>query len=281
MSTTPSFQNQALITGTSDYYHLLYLSEDNKAKALNLAEIFQRMEQLVAHSNETQLHLTRINWWQQQFQAMSEQKASLPAVQGLQADIVSENLNIQLFEQTLQAISEEFFLTSFKNNGEQQSWSQRRFGMFNMAQAKLLGADTSSIANFIQCSAEVEGYYYLLNQRASFYHRGIVPFSQELLSNLSVSAKQLLQVQDLEPHKKLAQHFQTSANTCWTNALEQLPGDQQQIVLPILIKCSILINWLKKIEKAGFPLYDQHIDVLAIKKFWLAWRWHRKAKQQN
>jgi len=278
MSTTPSFQNQALITGTSDYYRLLYLNEDDKAKAINLAEILQRMEQLVAHSNETQLHLTRVNWWQQQIQAMSEQKATLPAVQSVQTDVVSGNLNIQLLDQTLQAISEEFFLTSFKNNGEQQSWSQRRFGMFNMAQAQLLGADTSSIASFIQHSAEVEGYCYLLNQRASFYQRGVVPFSQELLSNLSISAKQLLQDKELEPHKKLAQHIQTSVSDSWTNALKQLPDDQQLMVLPTLIKCSIFINWLKKIEKANFPLYDQHIDVLAIKKFWLAWRWYRKAK---
>ncbi len=247
MSTNLSFQNPALITGTTEYYSLLFVNKNAYKKVFDLLEVVQRMEQLIAHSDETQLHLTRVNWWQQQLKLMQQQQATLPAIQQLQTEVASGNLNQQLLEQCLAAISEEFFSAEFADSEQLKSWCQRRFGMANMAMAQLLNADIDNIAQFIQHSAETEGYcYLLLNKSAKLYTQ-----STEQLSAM--------------------------AEQSWQLALSNLPPSQAEKLLPILIRCSIDLKRVKKFAKVKTPLEAQQIDLLPINKFYLAWRWHRKA----
>lgn len=116
----------------------------------------------------------------------------------------------------------------------------------------------------------------LLKQWPRYALDGIIYFPEEWLSSHQLSAQQLTEKHQSLALQKLLAERSSDYRLKAQQAIAAIPVADRIVVSPLLRWLHLQNAWLKKTERAGYPLYDFRIELGWLQKRWCCWRAHHR-----
>ncbi|NNM58648.1 MAG: squalene/phytoene synthase family protein [Legionellales bacterium] len=260
--------------GSTLYYSLLFVDEEKKRSLVALYALHHEFTQITEHYHEKNLAQIKLQWWQQECQRMFEGKAQHPIAIALQTAVSAHELPPALFQEWVDGALLKLDIDHCCTESDLLFFCYREYGILAILSAYLLGFKQHSSLKGVQELAQSIALTQVLKKFSYHLRRDwcFLPLDWLTQQNLTVTDLQPLtltpaltavfkQASDLAEQK-----FQQGCKDIYT--------DDKKTLSPLFIWAAINNKTRVEMEKEGFNILTQQIDLTPLRKLFIAIRWY-------
>ncbi len=263
-------QEKCAASGSSFYYSFLFLPPERRQAIMALYAFWREVDDVVDECHDIALASTKLAWWRQEIDRVSQGQPQHPVGQALQR--VASNINLPR-EQLLEII-----------DGMEMDLQQSRY--LDFKGLSLYCYRVASVVGLL--AAEIFGYQDRQTQKYAHdlgmafqltniirdvgedARRGRIYLPMDELKQFNVPAADILNARYSDNFTALMQFQYERAQRYYEQAFALLPAVDRKNQRPGLIMAAIYRTLLEEIRGENFQVLHQRISLPATRKLWLA-----------
>ncbi len=263
-------QEKCAASGSSFYYSFLFLPPERRQAIMALYAFCREVDDVVDECHDIALASTKLAWWRQEIDRVSQGQPQHPVGQALQR--VASNINLPR-EQLLEII-----------DGMEMDLQQSRY--LDFKGLSLYCYRVASVVGLL--AAEIFGYQDRQTQKYAHdlgmafqltniirdvgedARRGRIYLPMDELKQFNVPAADILNARYSDNFTALMQFQYERAQRYYEQAFALLPAVDRKNQRPGLIMAAIYRTLLEEIRGENFQVLHQRISLPATRKLWLA-----------
>ncbi len=251
------------------YYSLKKLTPLKRDRVVAVHAFYQEIEDVVLHADDSELALTKLNWWKAQ---VSHGQIDHPVLSMLHS-VVPPAQNIQ--EKLLlmiEGVEDNLFARKFMTFEEIVIHFMRTFGARELLIHELsendVEIDPEIIYQFMLVIELVNHMQYL----RAYVRRNIIYFPQNECMQFGVTHGMLRGFKITPPIKNLLQYQAEKIEKAYVHATNNLSRAQRKALSYLLIRAEIARTLLREIRASDFNVLENLIMLTPLRYSWIAWR---------
>ena len=267
--------------GSSLYYSLLYLSEEQRNAAIAIHAFCREARDIVSHCSEPAIARSKLDWWRSETDRCYGGQAQHPVSKALTVPLQNWNLPREYFYEILDAVQMDLDRHHYKTFSELALYSYRVSGVCNLLATEVYGYNNRATLKYTQTLGTALQLTRILNNLPADIQQGRLYIPLETLQQFDIDPNALYQNQQPDKFRPLFEYLTRQAGDYFDQALEQLPVEDRYRQRPGLIMTAIQQALLREIEADGCRLLERHIGIPPLRKFWIAWKTNRREKHHR
>ncbi|NDA53236.1 MAG: squalene synthase HpnD [Betaproteobacteria bacterium] len=282
MSPEAYCREKAAASGSSFYYSFLYLRDPMRAAMMALYAFCREVDDVVDECSEADIAARKLDWWEQEIQAMSQNQASHPVTLALGPHVERLQLPIGRFRAILDGMRMDLMVRRYPDEAAVWVYFDRVAGAVGQLAARIFQASSKAWIEPLDDYAIALGrglqWINIIRDVGEDSRRGRLYLPQSWLIEAGLSESKLLR-SEFDPALALVLgRAAGAARASMQKAFDLLPPEAYRSQRPGLIMAAIYHDLLQCIEAEGFAVMHQRIAITPLRKLYLAWITWLKAK---
>jgi phytoene synthase len=236
-----------------------------------LNAFFQEMKAIQANCHELAITKSKLNWWQQEIDAIYAQHPRHPIGRDLALLLQQTPLPRTCFHDIITSTAAELEPLHFSTRAEQIDHYRRNSGAKSLLFCQLFAKNDQDLTEFaqglgiaLQLIRNIRHFGKDLNQGKCF-------ISEEDLIKIPFSIDNVFPL--IKTQADLAREF-------YANAMKVIAEDHRFAQVGSIILGNIYCNLLQEMENDHFAVLKQHYSLTPMRKLWIAWRTYHRERQR-
>ena len=277
--------------GSSFYYSIWYLSDDNKIKYKNLFSLFQEWLSLYNNSHEPQIAHTALHWWLEQLQSPEpDHPLLLTLMQSLESTPELKQQIIQHLQEIIIALLH--CQHHYQDSDALDEFLRKTWGNLCVVLGTVLGLCSNKSGEtsikIHQQTGVLLGHYQLIKYLPRQLTKQRCPVPQDLMNKLDVTPAKLIEILSSTDiysatQAKKKEFLDEISNTFnrHHSTLDQLLTNindpvSQHLALPCHTALQLQRQWFNSTLKKRFQIFNYRLQLPQIRKRWISWRCKNK-----
>lgn len=274
-----SLQKQIAPRGSSIYYSLLFVSNEQRAAICAVRAFAKAVGEIILECRDRSVALSKFSWWRGELQQLFSTTPTHPITQALNSAIHHFKLPPALFQEFMEGVAQDLTKQDYSDFEELIHYFHHTAGAIERIIAHILGfADTQTLTAMNHLGISMQIIRNLRDLRRVLMHQHCY-IAHTDLEQMSVSLSQLQQcLMSNEIHALLvlqAQH----ARKYYQMAMEQLPHGDRYNQSSTLILAELSLKLLDQMINPKSNVFKEQISLTPLKKLILSWRIDRREKK--
>jgi phytoene synthase len=278
---TPDFycKQKAAASGSSFYYSFLFLPPKKRQAIQALYAFCREVDDIVDGCADKVVAKTKLAWWYKEIERVFQGNPLHPIGRALAETLKEYKLKEHLFQEILQGVEMDLKYQGYQTFDDLKVYCHCVASCVGLLAAEIFGYQdqrTLEYARNLGIAMQLVNIIRDVGEDASL---GRVYIPEDELRQFHLSADDILKKRESENFRALMQFQAERAKQYYQKALQVLPDCDRSTQISGLIMAEIYFALLKEIENTKFKVLHQRISLTPIRKFWIAWRSHRKNKK--
>ena len=274
-------RDKAAPPGSTLRYALLFLTNTQRDDLCALHALRADILATATPLTDPIVARARLQWWRDELERLMDGKAQHPAARAVSAarrrhDLPREQL-LELVDGVGMLFDNDGSFATFKDLG---LYAYRTSAVLELMSLEILGyADRHSL----KCAHELGVALELMRIIADVGHdlrQGRILLPRDDLLRHGIDLRTVATSPPAPAFVALMREQLTRANDYAARAVKLLPDVDRRPLTPALIRIAIAAAVLGEIERSGFDVLRQRIDLPPLRKLWIAWRTRGRVPQR-
>jgi phytoene synthase len=265
-------QKKAAPPGSTLYYSLLFVPNDQRRAATALYAFLREVTDVTDECREEGVARVKLQWWRDEVQRMFAGQPRHPVTTALGEATRTYSLPQEQFQEIIDGVEMDLDYTSYATFKELSLYCHRVASMPTLMSAEIYGYDdrqTLKYAHQLGTALQLTRIIYNLRHDGT---RGRLYVPVEDLGQYHVTATDVMAGHDTEDSRALVKHLVDRAIQAYGSALAHLPEQDRFRQLGGVITAEIETATLNVIADDGYHVLDRYVSLTPLKKLWIAWR---------
>jgi phytoene synthase len=268
-----SFPNRATPLGSSAYYSVRFAPARLRDDLAALVAWRQQVRAILDEVSDPGVARIKLQWWREELERTHAGAPRHPLSHALMPALRGHRLPTEPFLQMASEVEAGILRRQPRDETSLDKASRRDQGALFELMTRCHGTSVPEVLDTARRLGAFCARVYLIRDSGALARLGRAVFPADLLEGYGLSAEALTQ---REHRTRLPELLAVAA----AEARRSLPTEGQISCLPVAARAraAILGSLLDELERSGFALADQSVRLTPLRKLWLAWREHRRAK---
>jgi phytoene synthase len=280
MSPAEYCQNKAARQGTSLYYSLLFLPENQQRAVTALYAYQKEINDTVAECADIGVAQTKLQWWQEEIARLFAGHPRHPVSQSLAHPIRIYELPQEAFLKVIEGASSDLGQFTYPSFQALVSYCYQVAGVISLMATEIYSYRDPRTRKYAEQLGIALQLTHILRNIRQDSDRGRIYLPQDELALFKVSAEDILTGSgNFKDISALFAHQASRVRQYFCSALAELSEHDYYSQRAGLTQAALCLNILEAIKEEGYPLLQQQIALTPLRKLWIAWRTSRRSQR--
>ena len=281
MNATEYCQDKAARSGSSFYYSFLFLPEKKRHAITALYAFCREVDDVVDECADTDIARQKLTWWKEEIYRTFHAQPLHPVGLALQASLANFNLGEQYFYEIIAGMLMDLEKSRYQNFDELSLYCYRVAGVVGLLAAEIFGYSNKQTLVYAEKLGLAFQLTNIIRDVKEDAERNRIYLPQEDLIKFNVNDTDILKADNNRDIRQLLKFQVQRAETCYQQAMAQLPDSDRYPQRTGLIMSAIYHALLDKIATHDFDVFSRTIKISPLRKLWIAWRTSRHEAQRH
>jgi len=264
-------KKKVLRDGSSLYYSLRFLPSKQRNALTALEAFYAEINNIRYECQDKQVARLKLQWWQEEIAQTFAGTAHHPVCQALSQVIYDNHLTEHYFQEIIQGLLLDLDVKYYATFEELEEHCKRTYSVLSLLSTHILGYQNESSLKYAEQLGIALQLTDILYELRHDLIKGRLYISQEDLKLFKVSTQSLFAGQLSETVTALFAYQTTRIRSYCSTAFEYLKKEDRFNQRSGLIRANLALATLQEVEKDGFQLFKHRIDLMPLRKLWIAW----------
>lgn len=270
MSPDQYCQEKCAKSGSSFYYSFLFLPTERRQAIMALYAFCREVDDVVDECTDLAIASTKLTWWRQEVQRISNKQATHPVGLALQSVAPGINLPAEQLLEIIDGMEMDLQQSRYLDFKGLSLYCYRAASVVGLLAAEIFGYQDRQTQKYAHDLGMAFQLTNIIRDVGEDARRGRIYLPMDELKQFNVPAADILNARYSENFTALMQFQYERAQRYYEQAFSLLPDVDRQNQRPGLIMAAIYRTLLDEIRSESFRVLHQRISLPATRKLWLA-----------
>ena len=264
-------RDKAASSGSSFYYSILFLPQDQRRALTALFACFREIQDVARECTDLAVSRIKLQWWRQELAAAFSEQARHPVTRALLPCVGLFSLPPDELQKIVDGVETVLAQKPHADCASLKAYCRSTYGVAEQLAARILGVhDPNALKRAQELGLAFGLTDIILNVREDA-RRNRILLPQDELARFGVTAADLLNLRETDGFKKMIEFAIDSAENCYNRAISEFPAAERKAQRGRRVLAAINRALLREIKKDGCRILRRRIDLTPLRKLWLAW----------
>ncbi|OJW83598.1 presqualene diphosphate synthase HpnD [Thiobacillus sp. 65-1402] len=267
-------QERAAASGSSFYYSFVFLPPDTRRAITAFYALCRELDDVVDECHESQLALTKLDWWREEIMRFAAGAPEHPATRALLDTAQGRNAPAALLLEIVDGMAMDLDHLRYPDFKSLNLYCYRVAGVVGEVAAAIFGGPRSADDRAVRRYAHELGLAFqltnIIRDVGEDARRGRIYLPQDELARFGAREADILDGVTTPAFQALMQFQFERAAACYERAFAALPASARHAQRPGLVMAAIYRTLLNEIRRAEFPVLRARVSLTPMRKLWLA-----------
>ena len=275
-------QSRAQSSGSSFYYAFLFLPPRQRAAITAFYAFCREVDDVVDDALEPSIAAAKLAWWRSEVSAAFDGRPSHPVMQALMPLCSSFSIRAEQLHAVIDGCQMDLDQSRYLDYPGLQRYCHLVAGIVGEVSAGIFGYTQAATLDYARRLGHALQLTNIIRDVGEDARKGRIYLPMSELQRFEVKAHELLTREPpwgySDRFTALMQFQAQRAHRAYDEALALLPELDRQTQKPGLMMGNIYRALLGEIEADGFRVLHQRTSLTPLRKIWIAWRTHWRAR---
>ncbi|PJA34217.1 MAG: squalene synthase HpnD [Zetaproteobacteria bacterium CG_4_9_14_3_um_filter_53_7] len=266
-------------SGSSFFYAFLFLPEDQRRAIMALYAFCREVDDIADEVKEQEVALTKLAFWRHELSQAFAGKAQHPVGRELhwaqQHFPINEELLVEIIDGMLMDVNRKPILKA----SDLSLYAYRVAGAVGLLSIEIFGYKNRKSRDFATSLGEALQLTNILRDVAEDARMGRIYLPQQDRIRYRISDQAFKDGDFTDGMQQLLSEYGDKAEAAYRHALSQLPDEDRESLRPSIVMGTIYYAYLQRLRDTNFNVFHHPIQILPLRKIWIAWRsWRYELK---
>lgn len=265
-------QDKAAASGSSFYYSFRFLPENRRLAITALYAFCREVDDIVDECNDTNVALTKLNWWRQEIKDLFQGQPHHPVSHALAPAIREFNLPAEQFQEIIDGMEMDLTMHRYEDFKSLRLYCHRVAGVVGELSAIIFGYTERATLRYAADLGLAFQLTNIIRDVGEDARRNRIYLPIDELAKFNVPASDILNARQTDNFKQLMEFQYQRAQEFYDLAFSELPQADRKAQKTGLVMAAIYRTLLEEIRHDGYLVLTQRTALTPVRKLWIAWR---------
>jgi phytoene synthase len=265
-------QDKAAASGSSFYYSFRFLPENRRLAITALYAFCREVDDIVDECSDTNVALTKLNWWRQEIKDLFQGQPHHPVSHALVPAIQEFNLPAEQFQEIIDGMEMDLTMHRYEDFKSLRLYCHRVAGVVGELSAIIFGYTERGTLRYAADLGLAFQLTNIIRDVGEDARRNRIYLPMDELAKFNVPASDILNARQTENFKQLMEFQYQRAQQFYDLAFSELPQADRKTQKTGLVMAAIYRTLLEEIRNDGYLVLTQRTALTPVRKLWIAWR---------
>ena len=275
-------QSRAQSSGSSFYYAFLFLPSPQRAAITAFYAFCREVDDVVDDALDPSVAAAKLAWWRSEVSDAFDGRPSHPVMHALMPLTSSFSIRAEQLHAVIEGCQMDLDQSRYLDYPGLQRYCHLVAGLVGEVSAGIFGHTQAVTLDYARRLGHALQLTNIIRDVGEDARRGRIYIPMSELQRFEVKAHELLRRESpwgySDRFTALMQFQARRAHDAYDEALALLPEVDRQSQKPGLMMGNIYRALLEEIEADGFQVLHQRTSLTPMRKIWIAWRTHWRAR---
>ncbi len=275
-------QSRARSSGSSFYYAFLFLPSPQRAAITAFYAFCREVDDVVDDALDPSVAAAKLAWWRSEVSDAFDGRPSHPVMHALMPLTSSFSIRAEQLHAVIEGCQMDLDQSRYLDYPGLQRYCHLVAGLVGEVSAGIFGHTQAVTLDYARRLGHALQLTNIIRDVGEDARRGRIYIPMSELQRFEVKAHELLRRESpwgySDRFTALMQFQARRAHDAYDEALALLPEVDRQSQKPGLMMGNIYRALLEEIEADGFQVLHQRTSLTPMRKIWIAWRTHWRAR---
>lgn len=272
-------QEKVAKSGSSFYYSFLFLPKPQYEAIVSIYAFCREVDDIVDDCQELSVAEAKLGWWQDEIEALYQQKPTHPITQALLPQIEIYQLPKSLFLEVLNGMWMDLHYQGYATVEDLKLYAHCVASAVGLLVTPIFGYQNLNTLSFAKNLGLALQWINIIRDVGEDSARGRLYLPEEDLLKFDLRPADFFNKKDSPAIRDCLRFQAQRARQFYQTALSALAPEDRQTQSPALIMAAIYFTLLDEIEKTNFDVLNQRISLTPLRKLWIAWKTARRIRR--
>ncbi|MFA5172388.1 MAG: presqualene diphosphate synthase HpnD [Sulfuriferula sp.] len=265
-------QDKAAASGSSFYYSFRFLPENRRLAITALYAFCREVDDIVDECSDTNVALTKLNWWRQEIKDLFQGQPHHPVSHALAPAIQEFNLPAEQFQEIIDGMEMDLTMHRYEDFKSLRLYCHRVAGVVGELSAIIFGYTERATLRYAADLGLAFQLTNIIRDVGEDARRNRIYLPMDELAKFNVPASDILNARQTDNFKQLMEFQYQRAQEFYDLAFSELPQADRKAQKTGLVMAAIYRTLLEEIRHDGYLVLTQRTALTPVRKLWIAWR---------
>ncbi len=265
-------QDKAAASGSSFYYSFRFLPENRRLAITALYAFCREVDDIVDECSDTNIALTKLNWWRQEIKDLFQGQPHHPVSHALAPAIREFNLPAEQFQEIIDGMEMDLTMHRYEDFKSLRLYCHRVAGVVGELSAIIFGYTERATLRYAADLGLAFQLTNIIRDVGEDARRNRIYLPMDELAKFNVPASDILNARQTDNFKQLMEFQYQRAQEFYDLAFSELPQADRKTQKTGLVMAAIYRTLLEEIRHDGYMVLTQRTALTPVRKLWIAWR---------
>jgi phytoene synthase len=265
-------QDKAAASGSSFYYSFRFLPENRRLAITALYAFCREVDDIVDECSDTNVALTKLNWWRQEIKDLFQGQPHHPVSHALVPAIQEFNLPAEQFQEIIDGMEMDLTMHRYEDFKSLRLYCHRVAGVVGELSAIIFGYTERGTLRYAADLGLAFQLTNIIRDVGEDARRNRIYLPMDELAKFNVPASDILNARQTQNFKQLMEFQYQRAQQFYDLAFSELPQADRKTQKTGLVMAAIYRTLLEEIRNDGYLVLTQRTALTPVRKLWIAWR---------
>lgn len=266
-------------SGSSFFYAFLFLPEDQRRAIMALYAFCREVDDIADEIKDQDVALPKLAFWRQELSQSFSGKPQHPVGKELNWARQHFPINEELLVEILDGMLMDVLRKPILKSSDLALYTYRVAGAVGLLSIEIFGYTNRKSRDFATSLGEALQLTNILRDVAEDARMGRIYLPQEDRIRYRISDQAFKDGVVDESMQQLLQEYADRAEAAYRQALTYLSDEDRESLRPSIVMGCIYYAYLQRLRDVNFDVWQQPVQILPLKKIWIAWRsWRYETK---
>ncbi len=266
-------------SGSSFFYAFLFLPEDQRRAIMALYAFCREVDDIADEISEQEVALAKLAFWRDEVGRSFAGKPQHPVGRELNWArhhfSIDEELLLEMIDGMLMDVQRKPILKA----ADLSLYSYRVAGVVGLLSIEIFGYRNRQARHFATSLGEALQLTNILRDVADDARIGRIYLPQEDRIRLGIPDQDFKDGHYSDAMQQLLREYGDKAEAAYRRAMAELPDEDRESLRPSVVMGAIYYAYLRQLRAVDFNIWQHPVQMLPLKKIWIAWRAWRYEKK--
>jgi len=266
-------------SGSSFFYAFLFLPEDQRRAIMALYAFCREVDDIADEIKEQDVALPKLAFWREEVGLAFEGNPRHPVGRELNWARQHFSINEELLVEIIDGMLMDVMRKPILKQSDLSLYTYRVAGVVGLLSIEIFGYKNRKSRDFATSLGEALQLTNILRDVAEDIRIGRIYLPQEDRIRYRISDQAFKDGVVDDAMQQLLCEYADKAEAAYRQALSSLPDEDRESLRPSILMATIYYAYLKQLRAVNFDVWQQPVQILPLKKIWIAWRtWRYESK---
>lgn len=274
-------QDKAAAPGSSTYYSVLFLPEEQRRAVTALYAFYREVDNIVDEVSEPNAARMKLAWWRSEIDRVFDGHPDHPVARALLPAVEQFELPRERFDEVIRGREMDLEHEGFARFDELAEYCYYAGAAVALLATEILGYGESATRQSARDLGLAQHLVHVIHDVKGAARRGRIYLPADEMETHGVQPTDLLHESTPDNLRNLLAVQARRAREYHDRALATLPAADRYAQCSGLILGRISMTLLDEIERDGFRVLEHQVALTPLRKLWIAWRCDRAEQRQR